>query len=56
LNESGWRLAMDAEARLGARQAIVDRFRRLAEELDQCLGLLPQAETRALYRRLLGQS
>ena len=55
LNELGWRLAMQAEAGLGARQAIIDRYELLGAELDRALGLRPQAETRATYRRLLGQ-
>ena len=55
LNELGWRLAMEAEAVLGARQAVIDRYRLLDAELDRRLGLRPQSETRATYRRLLGQ-
>ena len=55
LNELGWRLAMEAEAALGARQAVVERYRLLSAELDRSLGLRPHAETRASYRRLLAQ-
>jgi DNA-binding SARP family transcriptional activator len=55
LDEVGWRLAMEAEARLGARQAVLDRYGLLERELDRALGLRPQAETRAVLRRLLAQ-
>jgi len=55
LNELGWRLAMEAEAALGVRQAVIDRYRLLDRELDLRLGLRPQSETRSTYRRLLGQ-
>lgn len=55
LNEEGWRLAMRAEAALGQRQAILDRYQELARELDDLLGLRPAAETREIYHRLLGQ-
>jgi DNA-binding SARP family transcriptional activator len=54
LNERGWRLAFEAEAALGSRQAIVERYRELGAALDQALGLRPQAETRATFLRLLG--
>ena len=55
LNERGWRLAMQAEAALGQRQAILERYQRLSRELDDLLGLRPAAETREIYHRLLGQ-
>jgi DNA-binding SARP family transcriptional activator len=55
-NEQGWRLAMEAEAALGSRQAIIDRYQRLRQVLDTELGLAPQADTRATYHRLLGQA
>jgi DNA-binding SARP family transcriptional activator len=55
LNERGWRLAMRADAALGRRQAVLDRFEALGGELDRGLGLRPDAETRATYRDLLGQ-
>jgi DNA-binding SARP family transcriptional activator len=56
LNERGWCLAMDAEGALGNRQAILDRYERLSRELGERLGLLPGAEAKDTYRRLLGQS
>jgi two-component SAPR family response regulator len=54
-DESAQRLAMRAEAALGLRDAIVDRYERLCKELDTRFGLEPDRETRALYRRLLSQ-
>jgi DNA-binding SARP family transcriptional activator len=54
-DESAQRLAMRAEAALGLRDAIVDRYERLCKELDSRFGLEPDRETRALYRRLLSQ-
>ena len=54
-NEAAHRVAMHAEAALGLRQAIVDRYERLRQELDQRFGLEPEHETRRLYRRLLSQ-
>ncbi len=56
LNELGWRLAMEAEASLGIRRAIIDRYEALESELQNALGRRPQAVTRAVYRRLLGQA
>ena len=55
LNEHGWQLAMQAEAVLGHRQAILDRYQQLTRELDERLGLRPSTETRDTYHRLLGQ-
>jgi DNA-binding SARP family transcriptional activator len=55
LNEQGWRLAMHAEAALGQRQAILDRYQELSRELDDRLGLRPASETRDTYHRLLSQ-
>jgi DNA-binding SARP family transcriptional activator len=55
LNEHGWCLAMQAEALLGQRQAIIDRYEQLARELDERLGLRPASQTRDTYRRMLGQ-
>jgi DNA-binding SARP family transcriptional activator len=54
-DESAQQLAMRAEAALGLRDAIVDRYERLCKELDTRFGLEPDRETRALYRRLLSQ-
>jgi len=46
---------MQAEAALGLRSAVISRYERLTKTLDQQLGLQPRAETRRLYRQLLGQ-
>lgn len=54
-NERLVRLAMRAEGALGLRSAIVSRYERLCEILDEQLGLRPHRETKALYRLLLGQ-
>jgi DNA-binding SARP family transcriptional activator len=54
-NETLVRLAMRAEGALGLRSAIVSRYERLCEILDEQLGLTPHRETKALYRSLLGQ-
>jgi DNA-binding SARP family transcriptional activator len=54
-NEKLARLAMQAEASLGLRRAVVHRYERLSEILGEQLGLQPHVETRRLYRQLLGQ-
>jgi DNA-binding SARP family transcriptional activator len=54
-NEQLARLAMQAEAALGLRKAVVHRYDRLSEILGEQLGLQPHVETRRLYRQLLGQ-
>jgi DNA-binding SARP family transcriptional activator len=54
-NEPAHRLGMNAEAALGLRQAIVDRYQHLVRELDTRFGLEPERETRLLYRHLLSQ-
>jgi DNA-binding SARP family transcriptional activator len=56
LNESLWRLAMEAEHALGLREAVADRYERLRNLLGERLGLKPAEETRHLHRRLLGQT
>jgi DNA-binding SARP family transcriptional activator len=56
LNESLWRLAMEAENGLGLREAIAERYERLCALLDERLGLEPAQETRLLHRRLLAQT
>lgn len=56
LNEELWRLALEAEATLGLREAVIDRYEDLTRLLDERLGLEPDRETRSLYRSLLGQS
>jgi DNA-binding SARP family transcriptional activator len=55
LNEALWRLAMQAEGRLGHRESISKRYEHLRRQLDEQLGLKPEAATRVLYHELLGQ-
>jgi DNA-binding SARP family transcriptional activator len=55
LNEGAHRLAMQAEAALGLRQAITARYEQLRDRLDARFGLEPERETRLLHRRLLSQ-
>jgi DNA-binding SARP family transcriptional activator len=55
LNERLWRLALEAEGKLGLREAIEARYSRLGVLLDERLGLEPAKETRVLYLRLLSQ-
>lgn len=55
LNEGAHRLAMQAEAGLGLRQAVSARYQQLRERLDARFGLEPERETRLLHRRLLSQ-
>ncbi len=55
LNEALWRLAMQAESRLGLRDAISHRYQRLRHHLDDQLGIEPETATRSLYHELLGQ-
>jgi DNA-binding SARP family transcriptional activator len=55
LNEGAHRLAMQAEAGLGLRQAVSARYEQLREHLDARFGLEPERETRLLHRRLLSQ-
>lgn len=54
-NERPVQLAMQAEAALGRRDAVVVRYERLQRELDTRFGLEPSRETKVLYRRLLSQ-
>jgi DNA-binding SARP family transcriptional activator len=54
-NEQLARLAMQAEAALGLRGAIIDRYQNLTQLLDAQLGLQPHKDTRRLYRQLLSQ-
>lgn len=56
LNEALWRLAIEAESQLGLREAVGRRYDELQRTLGEQLGLEPAHETRALYRRLLGQN
>jgi DNA-binding SARP family transcriptional activator len=54
-NERLARLAMEAEAAIGLRSAVINRYEQLSQLLDEQLGLQPHQETRSLYRHLLGQ-
>jgi len=54
-NERPVQLAMGAEAALGRREAVAERYERFARELDDRFGLKPSRETKTLYRRLLSQ-
>jgi DNA-binding SARP family transcriptional activator len=48
-------LAMQAEAALGLRSSVINRYEQLTKALDEQLGLQPAVETRRLYRQLLSQ-
>lgn len=50
LNEGVWRLALEAEAKLGVREAVADRYEALRNLLDERLGLKPDHQTRNLHR------
>lgn len=52
-NERPVLVAMEAEAALGRREAIVERYERLRSELDERFGIQPSSPTKRLYRRLL---
>ena len=54
-NERPVQLAMEAEAALGRREAVVERYERLRRDLEERFGLEPTRDTKVLYRRLLGQ-
>ncbi|MHB8643645.1 MAG: AfsR/SARP family transcriptional regulator [Gaiellaceae bacterium] len=54
-NERPVQVAMEAEATLGRREAVVERYERLCRRLDEQFGLEPSRDTRHLYRRLLSQ-
>ncbi len=56
LNETFWRIALEAESALGLRAAVTGRYEELARVLDERLGLTPSRETRVLYRWLLEQN
>lgn len=55
LDEQLWRIALQAEAQLGLRQALTRRYRKLEQTLDAQLGLRPDQQARQLYRSLLSQ-
>jgi DNA-binding SARP family transcriptional activator len=54
-NEHVVQLAIEAEAALGRRDAVAERYERLCRDLDERFGLEPSRETKLLYRRLLSQ-
>jgi DNA-binding SARP family transcriptional activator len=54
-NEHPVQLAMEAEAALGRREAVLERYEHLSRELDERFGLEPSRETKQLYRTLLAQ-
>ena len=54
-NERPAQLAMQAEAALGHRDAVVERYERLCRQLDDQFGLEPSRDTKQLYRSLLSQ-
>jgi DNA-binding SARP family transcriptional activator len=54
-NENIVQLAIEAEAELGRRDAVAERYERLCRDLDEQFGLEPSRDTRLLYRRLLSQ-
>jgi DNA-binding SARP family transcriptional activator len=54
-HEAAHRLAMEAEAALGLRGAIIERYEQLTQELGSGLGLEPERDTKLMYRRLLSQ-
>jgi two-component SAPR family response regulator len=54
-NEGLWRLAMQAEGRLGLRDSVCKRYQQLRGLLEDQLGLEPERATRAPYHELLGQ-
>ncbi len=54
-NEHIVQLAIEAEAALGRREAVAERYERLLRELDERFGLEPSRETKSLYRKLLSQ-
>lgn len=54
-NEGLWRLAMQADGRLGQRDSVGRRYEQLRRLLGEQLGLEPESATRALYYELLGQ-
>jgi DNA-binding SARP family transcriptional activator len=55
LNETFVRLALEADARLGQRERVTDRYEDFRRRLDDALGLEPERATRVLYRSLLAQ-
>jgi two-component SAPR family response regulator len=54
-DERPTQLAMEAEAALGHREAVAERYEQLRRELDERFGLEPSRDTKVIYRRLLSQ-
>lgn len=54
-DERPTQLAMEAEAALGHREAVAERYEQLCRELDERFGLEPSRDTKVIYRRLLSQ-
>ncbi len=54
-DESAQRLAMRAEAALGLKEAVMERYEQLSKRLDERFGLEPERPTRLLYKHLLSQ-
>ena len=54
-NERPVQLAIEAEAALGRRDAVTERYEQLCRDLDERFGLEPNRETKLLYRRVLSQ-
>jgi DNA-binding SARP family transcriptional activator len=54
-NEHVVQLAIEAEAALGRRDAVTERYEHLCRDLDERFGLEPSRETKLLYRRILSQ-
>ncbi len=54
-NERPVQLALEAEAALGRRDAVTERYEHLCHDLDERFGLEPSRDTKLLYRRLLSQ-
>lgn len=54
-NERPVQLALEAEAALGRREAVIQRYERLCRHLEEQFGLEPSRDTKILYRRVLSQ-
>jgi DNA-binding SARP family transcriptional activator len=54
-NEHVVQLMIQAEAALGRRDAVTERYEDLCRDLDERFGLEPSRETKRLYRTLLSQ-
>lgn len=54
-NERPVQLAMQAQAALGQRDAVLARYQQFRSDLSEQLGLEPSRETKQLYRNLLSQ-